>query len=300
MPPLEPEIFRVILESLATGIYVVDRDRKIIVWNDGAEKISGHLRQEVLGRNCQDDILALCDENDVILSGESCPMAETLRDGVPREVNVFLRHKEGQRIPMRVRAVPVRNADGLIIGAAGSFDERALPDPHLLVHDSAVHGLLDSATGLPDDASIRLRLDEHLRYYTEDHIPFGVLSIAVDHLDEYRRNRGKTAADAMLLVTARTLVKTLRPTDLVGCRSGDRFLAIAVHCPAAAVVRVAELLRKMAGLVTVSWWGDPVPVTISVGGTAVGPGDAADSILGRSEEALCASLAGGGNCVTIV
>ena len=42
------EIFRAALESLQTGVCVVDLDRNIRFWNDGAERISGFLRQDVL------------------------------------------------------------------------------------------------------------------------------------------------------------------------------------------------------------------------------------------------------------
>jgi len=51
------EIFRAALESLQTGVCVVDHDRKISYWNDGAEKITGYLRQDVLGRFCGDILL---------------------------------------------------------------------------------------------------------------------------------------------------------------------------------------------------------------------------------------------------
>ena len=42
MPELQdPDIFRTILESLQTGVYVVGRDGRILFWNEGAEKITG-------------------------------------------------------------------------------------------------------------------------------------------------------------------------------------------------------------------------------------------------------------------
>lgn len=42
---LDPSHYRAILESLSTGVYVVDRERKILFWNDGAERITGYLRR---------------------------------------------------------------------------------------------------------------------------------------------------------------------------------------------------------------------------------------------------------------
>jgi PAS domain-containing protein len=33
----DPEIFRAVLESVQTGVYLVDREGKIRFWNDGGE-----------------------------------------------------------------------------------------------------------------------------------------------------------------------------------------------------------------------------------------------------------------------
>src|SRR5271155_5986420 len=48
------EIYRTVLEHMQTGIYMVDCDQKIQFWNDGAEIITGHLRQDVVGHFCRD------------------------------------------------------------------------------------------------------------------------------------------------------------------------------------------------------------------------------------------------------
>jgi PAS domain S-box-containing protein len=41
-----PRGFEAVVDSLEAGVYVVDRDRKIVYWNHGAERISGYLRQK--------------------------------------------------------------------------------------------------------------------------------------------------------------------------------------------------------------------------------------------------------------
>ena len=58
-----PRVFETALDSLGVGGYLVDRHRKIVYWNRGAERISGYLRQDVTGRFCRDDILVHSDEN---------------------------------------------------------------------------------------------------------------------------------------------------------------------------------------------------------------------------------------------
>ena len=39
-----PRVFETALDSLGVGVYLVDRHRKIVYWNRGAERISGYLR----------------------------------------------------------------------------------------------------------------------------------------------------------------------------------------------------------------------------------------------------------------
>ena len=69
-----PEIFRVILDSLQTGIYVVDRDRKIVFWNDGAERITGYHRHDVVGRLSRETIFFHCNDEGCMLCGAVCPL----------------------------------------------------------------------------------------------------------------------------------------------------------------------------------------------------------------------------------
>jgi PAS domain-containing protein len=54
MPGLHhPNIFRCILENLYIAVYVVGRDGTILFWNRGAERITGYLWQEVIGRRAR-------------------------------------------------------------------------------------------------------------------------------------------------------------------------------------------------------------------------------------------------------
>src|ERR1700722_1766442 len=97
---LSPDIFRAVLESLPIGVYLTDRKRQIAFWNASAEKLTGYLGQEVIGHFCTDSLLMHCDDSQTALCSCACPLAQTMQDGRPRDVNVFLRHKEGQRVPV--------------------------------------------------------------------------------------------------------------------------------------------------------------------------------------------------------
>ena len=47
-----------------------------------------------------------------------------MRDGQARESRVYLHHKSGYAVPVSLRAVPIRDEHGHVIGAAESFVER--------------------------------------------------------------------------------------------------------------------------------------------------------------------------------
>jgi PAS domain S-box-containing protein len=117
-----PEIFRCVLENLQTGVYFVDREQKILFWNEGAEKITGYLSQDVVGAFCRENLLAPEHGNQNILSDAAESITSVMRDGKPTLSEVSIRHKEGHRIFVRLRGVPIRNSHGAIIGAAERFE----------------------------------------------------------------------------------------------------------------------------------------------------------------------------------
>jgi PAS domain S-box-containing protein len=119
----DPEIFRAVLDSLQAGVYLVDRDRKILFWNAGAERLTGHIRQDMLGRSSREDFLGHTDNDNNEMSGDAAPLETALRNSKATDAQISLRHKNGHRIPVRLHAAPVRNANGKMIGAVESFQE---------------------------------------------------------------------------------------------------------------------------------------------------------------------------------
>src|SRR6266581_8487486 len=103
----DSEIYRSILESLPTGLCIVDMQKKIVLWSDGAERITGRPRHEVIGRSCIGDALLHCDQSGCEFCKEECPLARAIKTAHLAEAIGFLHHKAGHEIPVRVRAVPV-------------------------------------------------------------------------------------------------------------------------------------------------------------------------------------------------
>jgi PAS domain S-box-containing protein len=110
-----------VLNSIFDGVYVVDRDRRIIFWNKGAEEITGYRSEEVMGSRCSDDILNHIDENGILLCRSACPLVETLRTGKEIRAKVYPFHKDGRRFPVQTHIAPIRNDNGEIVAAIEVF-----------------------------------------------------------------------------------------------------------------------------------------------------------------------------------
>jgi diguanylate cyclase (GGDEF)-like protein/PAS domain S-box-containing protein len=296
---LNLEIYRALLESLPIGIYLTDRNGQIAFWNARAEKITGHLGQEVIGHFSHDNLLLHCDENQV-LCGAAGPLEQTILDGRPRDANIFLRHKEGQRIPVRVRSVPVRDEFGALVGAAECFEERSFRAAETRCPHLPADASLDELTQIPDRQAVLAGFSAGLQEFAVSQVSFGVLTIAIDNLDHVRHVDGCPAVNAVLYAVAQTLRGGTRPDDLVGRWREDRFTALVAGSGADGLRSCAGRLRRLVSLAAVPWWGDRLSVTVSMGGTMAQPGDTVESLLGRAEEALATATAAQADSVLVV
>jgi len=113
----ETETFqnKIILQSIADGVFTVDRNWHITSFSPAAEKITGWSRDEVLGRPCSDVFRSdYC--------GEDCPIAMCLYSGQPVSSQVVtITSREGRKIPVSVSASPLADNEGNIIGGVETF-----------------------------------------------------------------------------------------------------------------------------------------------------------------------------------
>ena len=113
-----------IIDCLNDGVYVCDRNRRIVFWSKAAERITGWRSEDVLGRACLEDILNHVDKDGHRLCGEEyCPLHRAMITGVTTKVPVivFALCKDGRRVPTQVTTAPIHNEAGEIIGGVETF-----------------------------------------------------------------------------------------------------------------------------------------------------------------------------------
>jgi diguanylate cyclase (GGDEF)-like protein/PAS domain S-box-containing protein len=293
-----PEVYQAVLEELLTGVYLVDCEQKVRFWNSGAERITGYLRHEMVGRPLPKDILSTPIAAEMIACGENSLLVSAMREAKPIQIDAYLRHKKGHSIPVLLRAIPVRNAQDKVIGAAACFDENAAASEWNRRRDKlAEFGCLDDDTGIPNQEFVLTRLRECQDAFERHHVPFGVFRIDVNQMDHLRDAYGQHAASKMLRVVAQTLEISLRPSDCLGRWGENQFLAVLTECSSIEFEKVGERLRKMVSRSETDWWGDKVSVTVSLSGTAVWPGDSVESLLERIQESSPENSKDGTGCM---
>jgi diguanylate cyclase (GGDEF)-like protein/PAS domain S-box-containing protein len=300
LDPTDNDLHKTIVENLADGVYLVDRDRQIRYWNSGAERISGYGSGKVVGHRCYDNILGHVDAAGTSLCHTACPLAQTMEDGDPREVSIWLKHADGHRKPVRVRTAPVRNASGQIIGGVEIFSDdsavlRAEEDAARARHDA----LTDELTGLPNrrlfDAALAGRLENLVRYGWG----FGLLIADIDHFKMVNDTVGHAFGDAVLTGVAATLRGAVRGGDVLARWGGDEF-AVLVEAPNGAdLLDTAQRLSALVGQSEARLAGTSRGVQVSVGGTLAQLDDSAETIFARADGALYHAKQSGRNRIEI-
>lgn len=293
---LQPEI----LDTLYDGVYIVDRLRRIIFWNKAAEKLTGFSREEVMGKSCAHNILMHVDETGLSLCKGKCPLAHTMEDGQPREAEVFLHHKQGHRVPVFVRAAPIRDENGEIICAVEVFgDNTPRLESRQRIKELENIALLDALTALPNRRYLDDQLEARFAEFQRLQMNFGILMLDIDHFKKINDTYGHDVGDDVLKMLSRTMENNSRPYDIVGRWGGEEFLAIVPNADEKILAMVAERYRMLVSQSFIFHQEEPIKVTISIGGTlALKNGSIADMIK-RADHNLYRSKENGRNRVTV-
>ncbi|MBU1096682.1 MAG: sigma 54-interacting transcriptional regulator [Bacteroidetes bacterium] len=104
-----------ILDSLAEGVYIIDKEFIIQFVNEAAENITGIKRVDVIGKLCKN----FCMSERCQLG---CPIAEVIKTGKNIiDLESTLQKYDGELIPVKLNAALIKNNAGTPIGGIISF-----------------------------------------------------------------------------------------------------------------------------------------------------------------------------------
>nr|MBP7323151.1 sigma 54-interacting transcriptional regulator [Deltaproteobacteria bacterium] len=115
MPKQPDDQLEVILNSIADGVFTIDKDKNITSFNKAAEDITGITRQQAIGRKCFDVFQSnICQT--------SCALEKTIQTGkqtIDLKVNIL--NAEGRRIPVSISTAVLKNKKDNVIGGVETF-----------------------------------------------------------------------------------------------------------------------------------------------------------------------------------
>jgi len=111
----EPGIGRIILDSLAEGVFTVDSEWRISYFNSAAERITGVPRSEAIGGRC-------CDVFHASICESVCALRHTLETGEPviNRSGVII-DATGRKIPISISTAVLRDDSGRLVGGVETF-----------------------------------------------------------------------------------------------------------------------------------------------------------------------------------
>ncbi|GFK92325.1 Transcriptional regulatory protein ZraR [Fundidesulfovibrio magnetotacticus] len=113
-----------IMDSLADGVFTVDKDWTITFFNRAAANITGIPVEQAVGRKCRDVFhSSICDG--------ACALKTCMEQNLSMtNKSIHIVGPDGKRIPLSISASPLRDKDGRLIGGVETF--RDLSDISLM------------------------------------------------------------------------------------------------------------------------------------------------------------------------
>jgi PAS domain S-box-containing protein len=111
---------KIILDSIADGVFTVDSDWKITSFNRAAEKITGIKKKEAIGRYCWEVFKAsICEKG--------CSMRRTMETELPIiNQHIFIVNSKGDRIPISISTAILKDKNDNVIGGVETFRDLSI------------------------------------------------------------------------------------------------------------------------------------------------------------------------------
>jgi PAS domain S-box-containing protein len=106
---------KIILDSIADGVFTVDSGLRVTSFNRSAEKITGIKKEEAIGRNCWEVFRAsICEKR--------CALKHTMNTGNPVvNQSIYIVNLHGERLPVSISTALLRDAHNHVIGGVETF-----------------------------------------------------------------------------------------------------------------------------------------------------------------------------------
>lgn len=286
-----------IFKHFNEGVYLVDKNRKILYYNEAAEHFSGFDRHYVTGRHCFDNIFNHMAEDGTLLCFNGCPLHRSIQENIDTEGYVYLRHKDGFRLKVHVKTMPILE-NGEIVGALEVFSPM-IPqeETNQTIHFYKQQLLMDPLTKVHNRKILETG-DPLLDLDQSDMQRMGVIFIDIDNFKSYNDTYGHDLGDQILINIAKTLTNSISMNDLVIRYGGEEFLILSPDSSKEKVTILAEKIRLLVENTKIEKDQLSLNYQISLGATLRHYKEPLVAAINRADQAMYKSKFMGKNRVT--
>ncbi|MDZ4163137.1 MAG: GGDEF domain-containing protein [Burkholderiales bacterium] len=146
----------------------------------------------------------------------------------------------------------------------------------------------DALTGATSRRQYLKLLAQELARSNRHGMQLCVLSLDLDHFKRVNDTYGHAAGDAVLRHFAQVVRTQLRQSDVLGRLGGEEFSVLLSQTTPQGGLQMAQRLQAAVAGSMVVFEGEPIAVTVSIGGVhwSVGQAVAVDHLLAAADEAL--------------
>ncbi|MGB6431307.1 MAG: EAL domain-containing protein [Candidatus Acidiferrales bacterium] len=270
---IEKERAQVTLNSIGDAVICTDIAGNITFLNAVAEKMTGWVWEEAVGRPVAEVFRIL---HASPRETSPIPMASALRQNQIMKLpsNCILIPRNGLQIPIEDSVSTIHDAEGRLSGTVLVFrDVSAARAMALEMAHSAQHDFL---TGLPNRLLLNDRVSRAIALAPRHGKKVAVLFLDLDGFKHINDSLGHPIGDQLLQSIAKRLVDCVRASDTVSRQGGDEFVVLlsAVDHAEGVAISAKRILQSVADAYSIG--GHELHLTTCIG-VSVYPDDGLDA-----------------------
>jgi len=220
---VEKERAVVTLNSIGDAVLCTDIFGNITYLNIVAEKMTGWLRAEAIGKPVA-EVFRIIDGGTRQAARDPMEMAVEQNATVGLTINCVLIRRDGYESAIEDSAAPIHDRSGRVIGAVIVFhDVSAARAMSLQMTHTAHHDVL---TSLPNRLLLNDRITQSISMALRQSRPFAVLFLDLDNFKIVNDSLGHAGGDELLRSVSKRLLSCVRGSDTVSRQGGDEFAVL--------------------------------------------------------------------------
>ncbi|MDE3022342.1 MAG: EAL domain-containing protein [Pseudomonadota bacterium] len=239
------EQYRLLVAAMEEGVTLQDENSAIIAFNKSAERILGLTADQLKGKTSFDPNWYPIHEDGSPFPGETHPVVDTLRTGLPHSNVIMGIHKpDGQLTWISINVQPIfkegKATPYRVVATMHDITENKLANERI---ERLAH--FDQLTGLPNRTLLNDRFRYALSLAQRNDESLAVMFIDLDHFKDINDSLGHNIGDQVLMEVARRLKASLREEDTLSRQGGDEYILILPDCDADGAALVASKLIEV-------------------------------------------------------